>query len=368
MKIAIDVSQMCYEGTGVARYVYGLTHALLSLDTSHTFVLYAGVLRQRDFFEKLKTQSPWDKAEWHILPIPPKVAGLALSTLPIHIESLIGKVDLFHSSDWVEPRASCPVVTTIHDLVFIKYPGTVEKMILNTQVKRLNKIVKNKTHIIADSRSTKQDLLETYNLKTDQVDVVYPGIDTKYSAQSRIEIDRVKTKYNLPDRYILSLGTQEPRKNISRLVDAVKEIDIPLVIVGKYGWGATDTPGVKGTHTPGVLKLGLVPDSDIAPLYSGATVFAYPSLYEGFGFPVLEAMACGTPVVTSNISSLPEIAGDAAILVDPKSVDLIRAGITTAMQNRDICIERGLKQAQKFSWENTAKHTLEVYEKTANRH
>lgn len=356
MKIAIDVSQMCYEGTGVARYVYGLTQALLNLDTPHQFVLYAGALRQRDFFEKLKTQSPWDKAEWHILPIPPKVAGLALSTLPIHIESLVGKVDLFHSSDWVEPRANCPVVTTIHDLVFIKYPETVEKMILNTQVKRLNKIVKNKTHIIADSRSTKQDILEAYNIKVDQIDVVYPGIDTSYVPQSPTEVDRVKKKYNLPDQHILSLGTQEPRKNISRLVDAVKELSIPLVIVGKHGWGNK------------TKSIGFVPDEDIKALYTGATVFAYPSLYEGFGFPVLEAMACGTPVVTSNISSLPEIVGDAAILVDPKSVDLIRAGITTAIENRDICIERGLKQAQKFSWENTAKHTLEVYEKTANRH
>lgn len=356
MKIGIDVSQMCYEGSGVARYVYGLTQSLLNLGSDHQFVLYAGTLRQKDFFEKLKTRSPWDKAEWHILPIPPKSAGLVLGSLPLNIELLIGHVDLFHSSDWVEPNTSCPGVTTVHDLVFVKYPETVDRMILSAQAKRLNRIVKNKTQIIADSRSTKNDLMETYNLKSEQIDVVYPGLDPAYMPQKITEIERVKTKYNLPKKFILSLGTQEPRKNLSRLVDATTSLGIPLVVVGKQGWGNK------------TQSIGFVPDSDIAGLYSAASVFAYPSLYEGFGFPVLEAMACGTPVVTSNISSLPELAGDAAILVDPKSVDLIRAGITTAMENREICIERGLKQVQKFSWANTAKLTMEVYEKTANRH
>ncbi|MFZ2199591.1 MAG: glycosyltransferase family 1 protein [Microgenomates group bacterium] len=356
MKIAIDVSQMCYEGTGVARYVYGLVQALLNLDTKHKFVLYAGSLRQRAYFEKLKTQSPWDKARWHILPIPPKLASIALNALPIPIESLIGKVDLFHSSDWVEPRVRCPHVTTVHDLVFVKYPETVAHLIVKAQTKRLKRVVNGNGLIIADSKSTKNDLMETYSLSTERIEVVYPGIDSSYKPASSTDIERVKTKYNLPNNYIFSLGTQEPRKNLTRLESAALSLNLPLVIAGKHGWGSKTT------------TLGFVPESDLPALYTGATVFAYPSLYEGFGFPVLEAMACGTPVVTSNISSLPELAGDAAILVDPSSIDLIKAGITTAIQNRDICIERGFKQVQKFTWESTARHTMEVYEKTANRH
>jgi glycosyltransferase involved in cell wall biosynthesis len=317
--------------------------------------LYAGTFRQKAFFENLKTQSPWDQADWKILPLPPKIASIALGTLSIPIETLIGKVDIFHSSDWAEPTTRVPSVTTVHDLVFVKYPETVDRLILNAQTKRLKKIVKNNCAIIADSKSTKNDLVEIFNIKPSRIEVVYPGIDPRYTPQSSTEIERVKTKYNLPEKYILSLGTQEPRKNISRLIDAVKELDVPLVIAGKHGWGNK------------TKSLGYVDDLDLPGLYSGASVFAYPSLYEGFGFPVLEAMACGTPVVTSNISSLPEIAGDAAILVDVKSVESIRTGISTAMVNRSTLIEYGLKQSQKFSWANTAKQTLEVYEKTANR-
>lgn len=360
MKIAIDVSQMCYEGAGVARYLYGLTEALLKLKTGHDFLLFAGTLRQKSYFTKLESQSPWDSAEWKILPLPPKLAGLALNALPIPIESLIGPVDLFHTSDWSEPSSKCPRVTTVHDLVFKKYSQTVDPLILSTQTRRLAKVVASGTHIIADSKSTKNDLMEIYHLKSDQIDVVYPGINSIYSPQKNTEIERVKTKYNLPDRFILSVGTQEPRKNLARLVEASHLLDIPLVLTGKVGWGDKLT-------TPGVISTGYIPDSDLPALYSGAAVFAYPSLYEGFGFPILEAMACGTPVVTSNVSSLPEIAGKAAVLVDPTDVQSIANGISQALTSSTKLIELGLSQAKQFTWENTAKQTMEVYEKTASR-
>ncbi len=368
MKIAIDVSQMCYEGTGVARYVKGLTEALLNSNSPHEFVLYAGTLRQRAFFTRLSQTSPWDKATWKIFPLPPKLAGYALNDTSIPFELLTGAVDLVHASDWSQPSAKAKIVTTVHDLVFVKYPETVDSLILGTQTRRLKKIVSSDTHIIADSMSTKNDLVEIYNLSPLRIDVVYPGVSPQYLSQSKEEIDRVKTKYKLPEKYILSLGTQEPRKNIDRLAEAAKGQELPLVIVGKHGWGVPDTPGVKGSHTPGVIALGFVPESDLPGLYSGASVFAFPSLYEGFGFPVLEAMACGTPVVTSSLSSLPEIAGEAAILVNPLDIDSIRLGITTALASHATLKVRGLKQASQFTWESTAKNILEVYEKIANRH
>lgn len=355
MRIAIDVSQMCYLGTGVARYVSGLTQALLEADSPHEFVLYAGTLRQRPFFTKLSQETPWNKATWKIFPLPPKLAGYALNDTSIPFELLTGPVDLIHASDWGQPSAKAKMVTTVHDLVFVKYPETVDSLILSTQTKRLNKIVASDSHIVADSVSTKNDLMEIYNVAASRIDVVYPGISSFYSPQSKSEIERVKTKYSLPDKYILSLGTQEPRKNIPRLVEAVRGLDLPLVIVGKHGWGDK-------TQT-----LGFVPDSDLPSLYSGASVFVLPSLYEGFGFPIIEAMACGTPVVTSNLSSLPEIAGEAAILVNPLDSDSIRSGITTAIASHDTLRSRGLIQASKFNWADTAKHVLEIYEKIANR-
>lgn len=362
MKIGIDVSQMCYAGTGVARYVTGLTEALLTLESEHEFVLFAGALRQRSFFDHLKMTSPWRKASWKILPLPPKIAGLALNALPIKIESLIGKVDLFHSSDWTEVSSTCPRVTTVHDLVFVKYPETVDKLILDTQTKRVKKIISSGTHIIADSMSTKNDLMEIYKLSDSLIDVVYPGLDAKYLVQTETEIDRVKNKYHLPNEYILSLGTQEPRKNIARLIEACRSIDVPLVLTGKYGWGNKSQADSKS-----VINLGYVEENDLPALYSGASVFAYPSLYEGFGFPVLEAMACGAPVVTSNISSLPEVVGSASILVDPVSVDSIASGIKQALSARDKLITLGLAQAKKFTWQQSAGQVLEVYEKINRR-
>jgi glycosyltransferase involved in cell wall biosynthesis len=367
MKIAIDVSQMCYEGTGVARYVYGLTQALLKLDTDHKFLLFAGTLRQRSYFTGLMTESPWNKATWKILPLPPKLAGLVLNSFSVPIESLVGNVDILHSSDWAQPSSRCPRVTTVHDLVFKKYPGTVDKLILSTQTRRMSKVIREKTHIIADSMSTKVDLMEIYGLPDSQIDVVYPGVNPIYAPQTDTEIERVKIKYNLPPRFILSVGTQEPRKNLPRLIDACKTLDTPLVLTGKYGWGDPITPGVKGAHTPGVLALGYVDDADLPGLYSGAHVFAYPSLYEGFGFPVIEAMACSTPVVTSNISSLPEIVGEAGVLVDPMSVLSIKLGIMKADENRDKFIKLGIAQASKFTWDSTARGVLKVYEKITHR-
>lgn len=359
MNIGIDISQMCYEGTGVARYVYGLTRALLLGDSLDKFTLFAGALRQRSYFTNIMKKSPWDKAAWKILPLPPKLAGLALNALPIRVESLIGRVDIFHSSDWAEPSSTCPRVTTVHDLVFKKYPSTVDPMILSTQTKRLKKIISSGTHIIADSMSTKLDLVEIYGLSDTRIDVVYPGIDPIYSPQTKQEIERVKNKYKLPDRFVLSVGTQEPRKNIERLIKACKLIDIPLVLIGKYGWG--------GVITSKVISLGFVCDIDLPAIYSAATVFAYPSLYEGFGFPVLEAMACGTAVVTSNISSLPEICGGAAILIDPLKVQDLSSGLEEVLSSSDKLVALGLAQAKKFTWAATATQVLEVYEKITHR-
>jgi len=362
MKIAIDVSQMCYEGTGVARYVRGLTSALLLSDTSHDFILYAGTLRQRSFFTSLMKTSPWNSAIWKIIPIPPKLAGLTLNLLPFPFESLVGAVDLIHTSDWAEPSSTCPRVTTVHDLVFKKYPETVDKLILTTQIRRMAKVVSDNTFIIADSTSTKIDLMEIYGVQDSLIEVIYPGIDSAYSPQSQTEIDRVKSKYHLPSSYVLSIGKDEPRKNLDRLVKACDDLGIPLVLTGKAGWGNSS-----GRSTKGVISTGFVDDADLPALYSGAHVFAYPSLYEGFGFPVLEAMACGAPVVTSNISSLPEIVGSAGVLVDPTNLEDIKQGILKAGENRSLYKKLGLAQAQKFSWEITAKQVMEVYEKIVNR-
>ena len=160
MKIVIDVSQMAYTGTGVARYLRALVPALFRLGSPHQFVLYAGRLRQGAFFHKLAQEAPWNQVDWCFRPIPPKFAGLLFHTLNIPLETMTGACDLVHTSDWVEPNTRAPKVTTVHDLVFRKYPETVDPLIRFTQSARLHKIIHNHTHIIADSMSTKEDLIK----------------------------------------------------------------------------------------------------------------------------------------------------------------------------------------------------------------
>lgn len=357
MKITIDVSQMAYEWTGVGRYTFELVKALLRLSTKHEFTLWAGVRKQRFYFESLQKTEPWNRATWIYSHLSPKLAGVLFNYSPLHLEYLSGPTDLIHLSDWTAPVTRVPTVTTVHDLAFIKYPETVDPLIRHTQSVRLSRIVSHGNHIIADSLSTKNDLIEKYHLNASQIDVVYPGISHSYLPASLTEIDRVKKKYSLPSHFILSLGTQEPRKNLERLVEATKDLTYPLVIAGKYGWG-------KKLDSPAHVKvLGFVDEKDLPALYSSATVFCYPSLYEGFGFPVLEAMACGVPVVTSNVSSLPEVAGTAAILVDPLSLGSIRSGIEQAITTREKMIKKGIQQAKKFNWDKTARQVLAIYEK-----
>lgn len=357
MKITIDVSQMAYQGTGVGRYTYELVQALLRAGTVNKFKLWAGSLRQHSFFANLSRLEPWDHAAWVYSPLPPKLAALVFNYTPLPFELFAGSSDLIHTSDWSAPTSALPAVTTVHDLAFHYYPETIHPLILRTQRRRLAKLSSQKTHLIVDSVSTQKDLMKIYNIEPTRINVIYPGLSADYQPPSNKEIDRVKTKYKLPDQYLLALGTREPRKNLPRLIQAAKNLSLNLVIAGRYGWG-------KQTPIPSNVQiLGYVPDNDLPALYNLATVFVYPSLYEGFGFPVLEAMACGTAVVTSNTSSLPEVAGEAAILVDPLSLDSIAQGIIQAKSQRKSLINKGLVQAQKFSWGQTAQKVMEVYDK-----
>ena len=362
-KVALDVSQMVYSGHGVARYTEELARALLTLDSPFHFTYYAGALRNRGFFRIRSRQKPWSRATWKLSPFSPRISSLIWHYTPLSLNNLVGKQDLIHASDWTHPRSSSQIVTTVHDLAFHHYPETIKPMVMRAQTKRLARAVKQGAHFIADSESTKNDLVDLYHLKSAQVDVVYPGVGSGFTPQKNNKIKQVKNKYSLPEAYILTLATREPRKNLERLIKAyqllkAKDSTTPqLVIAGRYGWGEDQS------QVDGVIVTGYVSDTDLPALYSGASVFAYPSLYEGFGFPVLEAMACGTPVVTSNISSLPEVVGSAGVLVDPLSVKSIAKGITKALKSSSTLAESGLKQAKNFTWKSTAENTIKVYKK-----
>jgi glycosyltransferase involved in cell wall biosynthesis len=226
--------------------------------------------------------------------------------------------------------------------------------------------------IICDSMSTKKDLLEyDKTLSSDKINVIYLGVNKQQHIKSKTEL---KEKYNLPDAYYLFVGTISPRKNLLRVIKAWNQrinTDNKLVIIGKKGWLYNPFFEYieKNNLSNGVLWLDYIPEADLPSLYSYAEALLFPSLYEGFGLPILEAMSCGCPVITSNISSMPEVAGDAALLVNPYNVDEIKAAmdiITYNKKRRNDCILKGYLQVKKFQWNDTAKQIITIYKKVSD--
>ncbi|MBN1991070.1 MAG: glycosyltransferase family 4 protein [Anaerolineae bacterium] len=275
----------------------------------------------------------------------------------------------------------CPVpaVVTVHDLGYRHYPHThrrFDRWYLDWTTRRHTRAAR---YIIVDSLATKQDLLDFYGADPTRIEVVYLGRDESLNRVSNpAVINGVKAKYGIQGDYLLYVGTLHPRKNLARLVEAFHAAglnlpgveDLKLVIAGKKGWlyNAVFERVQALELAQRVIFPGYVDDQDKAALLSGAMAYIFPSLYEGFGLPVLEAMACGTPVLTGNTSSLPEVAGDAAILVDPRHTAEIAEGIVQLVADtglRQRLIERGYNQVQKFSWSKAAAQILEILQKAA---
>lgn len=285
------------------------------------------------------------------------------------------KLDLLHATVNVMPIAvTCPMVVTVHDLSFLRYPDSfppVQRTYLRTQVRRS---VLRAARVIAVSEATRQDLIKLFEVPANRVDVVYNGIDAAFHPAPDDQVALFRRQKGLPDRFVLHVGTLEPRKNLVRLVHAFDLVrrqtdhwpDLRLVLVGGKGWYYEEIfEAVQRLQLErNVLFTGFVADDELPWWYRAASVFAYPSLLEGFGLPVAEAMACGTPTVTSSLSSLPEIAGDGALLVDPTSEEELAAALHRVLTNPNLARdlrERGLRQAARFSWSHTASETAEVY-------
>lgn len=355
MKIGIDISAVVY-GTGVSVYTKKLVENLLLVDKKNEYVLFGGSLRRqkdlRDFVKTLKGVSFKGK----VFPISPTIAHVLWNRLHVlPVERLIGKVDVFHSSDWTQPPCKANKVTTVHDLSHLKFPQNTHPKIVSVQNRRLKWIIKEVDKIIVPSNATKSDLIEI-GLTENKIKVIAEAAVHKLARDAKVE--KVKEKCGLKRKYLLSVGIN-PRKNTDRIIKAFERVrknnDVDLVLVGH--------PSFINIKESNFIKiLGHVSDEELAALYSGAEVLVYPSLYEGFGIPILDAFNCKTPVVTSNISSMPEVAGDAAILVDPSKVDSIEKGIMEALNDRERYVKRGLARVKKYSWEQMARQTLKVYE------
>ncbi len=358
MKIAIDISQAIY-GTGVSVYTKNLAAYLIKQFPDDQFILFGGSLRRK---QELLALAKKLKGIPKIYPFPPTFMDLIWNSLHIlPVEKLIGDVDIIHTSDWTEPPSKFPKITTVHDLIPFKFPQTSTESIRNTHKKRLAWVMRESDRIIAVSQSTKEDLISILKVPEEKIVVISEGVEDRYCPQSVDVQEIIKKRYHINEDFIFTLSTLEPRKNQAKLIKAFKIVketypNLQLIIAGKTGWGEIPEP------VNGVLMPGFVPDADLPGLYSGCLAFVLPSIYEGFGLSPLQAMACGASVAVSNVSSLPEVVGEAGVLFDPESVESIAAGIIEAIKNRGSLKEKSLAQAAKFTWEKTAKETYRVYQ------
>lgn len=355
MKITIDISQVIYQ-TGVSTYTVNLVENLLKIDKKNEYLLFGGSLRRKEDFKAITKNLKGDFSEKYMA-FPPTLANILWNRFHIiKAERFVGKTDVFHSSDWSEPPTDAFKVTTIHDLTPLKFPKLTRPEIVSAHKAKMKWVIKEVDRIIVPSISTKNDLVALGGDK-ERISVVPEAVDLEFKRSPKNEIEETAKKLGIKKPYLLSIGVG-PRKNTKGTIEAFKTINkdnrLQLVIVGfdHYGFG----------EGAGVTFTGHVKKSDLIDLYSGAEMLVYPSFYEGFGLPLLEAFACECPVVTSNLSSLPEVAGDAVIYVDPKSSDSIAKGIGEVKKKEKELVEKGKDRLKMYSWEKTAKMTLSVYE------
>lgn len=357
MRIGIDISQIVYK-TGVSTYTENLVKSLLEVDSENDYVLFGGSLRRREgliTFARSIDYRYRSRVQSRLFRFPPTLLDILWNRIhKIPVETFVGRLNVFHSSDWVQPPSYSFRVTTIHDLSPLRFPKLTHPKIVEVTQRRLYWIKKEVDRIIVPSQATYEDLI-ILGFKKSKIRIIPEAADSYFRPASLKDQAIVKKKYNL-DNFILAVGTSK-RKNLDRVISAFELAragkGFKLVVVGER---TEDTKERRG-----VLFIGHISKEELRRLYSSALCLVYPSIYEGFGLPILEAFACNCPVVTSNVSSLPEVAGKAAILVDPFSVDSIAEGIRRAIMRRKSLIKAGNKRLSLFSWKKTAIETLNVY-------
>jgi glycosyltransferase involved in cell wall biosynthesis len=366
LKIAIDAHMVGQKETGNETYVLGLLKGLAQIDqTNRYFVLVT---------DPQALHSRVDLPDnFAVVPLKPSADFVRVPLIMPWVTHRLG-ADVLHVTYVAPPVSSCAQVVTIHDISFELFPhffSARDRLMLSTMVPISIRLA---SQIIVESACTKADIVTHYKVAPEKLVVTPLAPDERFSpVRSAKHLQEVRQTYNLPEKFILTVGNLQPRKNLMTLLLAAAELKSrralhgKLAIVGQAHWQAQailDQVGQTCLKADDVRFLGYVPDQDLPALYSAAYAFAFPSLYEGFGLPPLEAMACGTPVICSNAGSLKEVVKDAGILLPPKDV----GGWADALQSvredaalRDDLIQRGLAHASTFSWAKTARKTLEVY-------
>ena len=381
MRIGIDYTAAVRQGAGIGRYTRQLVRALAELDAQNEYVLLTASGGIRKPVSSLEDVAGRANVRTVNLPVSDHAMAVLWHRLhlPLWAELSCGALDIFHSPDFtLPPVRRARTILTIHDLSFIRVPMTSHPRLRSYLLRAVPASVRRADAVLADSECTKVDAIELLGADPACVEVIYPGVEERFQqVRDTHALDGVRTHYRLPARFVLGLATLQPRKNFERLIQAYARIKatvggrLKLVIAGGLGWmyeGIFQRVEELGLQDA-VSFPGYVSDEELPALYTLADVFVFPSLYEGFGLPALEAMACGTPVVTSNVSSLPEVVGDAALTVDPLDVDALAEAMHRALTDMDLrgrMIRQGKERARHFTWPRAAEKLLNVYERTVS--
>ncbi|MDP6769601.1 MAG: glycosyltransferase family 1 protein [Anaerolineales bacterium] len=376
MRIGLEVTAAVRQSGGIGRYVREMVHALAYVDQINQYSLFyaskykaaRGMLTLPDNFRirHLPVHDIWLARIWQRI------------RLPVPVELITGAVDIYHSPDFTLPPTlqGVPTLLTVHDLSFLRDPESASPGLRGYLEIAVKRSVRLATHVLADSQSTKDDLIELYSTPENKITVLYPGVSSDFRPIiDPAKLRQVRKRYKLGEEpFVLSVGTLQPRKNHLTLIKAFElalgDSEYNLVLAGGKGWSyeeVYDLVESRGLQNR-VLFPGFVAEEDLSALYSSANIMTLPSLYEGFGLPVLEAMACGLPVIASSVSSLPEVTGNAALLVDPGNVEDMADAMLKLVENADLrkkLRNKGFKRVEQFSWYASAKTLLGVYRNLA---
>lgn len=356
---------------GIGEYAYQVLKHLSNFQSQISNLKFQIYLKDTP-----REDMPEESEKWKYRIVKPKKLWTQIG-LPFDLYTHRPRPDVFFSPSHYAPRFSpVPTVISIMDLSYIHFPHLFASKDLY-QLKNWTKYsAKNAQKILTISEASKRDIIDIYGISSENIVVTYPGLKTTHSTKG-MPMDLLEKTYQISGDYILFVGTLQPRKNIEKLIEAFSHIasshkNLSLVIVGKHGWLYEDILRAPQKYDieKRVQFVSFVPDSELGLFYKNARCFVLPSLYEGFGLPVLEAMSYGCPVITSNISSLPEAGGDAALYIDPTNVSDIAAKMSELLSSeklRNELIEKGYKQVKKFSWEKTAKETLAVLQEVGEK-
>jgi glycosyltransferase involved in cell wall biosynthesis len=376
LRVAIDYTAAINQTAGIGRIVRGWVDALVTLDTGVDFLLLhatpnPGVtprfpVAHNVARRQLGLSERWLTIMWHRL------------RAPIPVDWLTGPVDIFHSPDFVLPPVrQARAMVTVHDLAFLLYPECADERLRNYLERAVPRSVSRADFVVADSENTRNDVICLLGVPPERTAVVYGGVDPRFErVTDAAHLGRLRARLGLDEEapFILFVGVIEPRKNLVGLMDAFalfksrQNLPHKLLIAGGRGWlwEGIIAHAERSPVRDDIKFAGFFPDEELPALYSAAQMFVFPSHYEGFGLPVLEAMACGTPVISSRASSLPEVVGDAGFLVEPNDPEQLAAAMELLALNpnvREDLRRRGHERAGRFTWEAGATALLDVYQR-----